>query len=79
MAETKKRVRPTWTMVRELEGKVKDLQGKIETLEKSNKFMEDELGRMRAEVSLHESISDDRSAEVFRLKNRNLWQRIFNL
>ena len=79
MAETKKRVRPTWTMVRELEGKVKVLQEDNATMLQSNKLMEDELKRMRTEVSFHESIADDRAAEVFRLRNRNWWQRLFNL
>lgn len=90
--EKKKRIRPTWAMVRSLESRLnaavneidnttavlKRVRNDLQLTEKSNKLMENELSLLRSKVTLLEEIAANRAAEVFRLQNRGFWSRLFN-
>lgn len=99
MAEKKKRVRATWTMVRALEAKLNDqiegtsrlvkdcddwrekfrkLKGQYCMLEKSNMYMERELERLRNENAELTKKNDNLCDELYRMRNRGFWKRVFN-
>lgn len=71
MSETKKRERPTWAQVKELEKKCNELQC-------ANQLMEEELNRHKRELVKEREISSGRLSEIERLKNRNIFRRILN-
>ena len=99
MAEKRKRVRATWTMVRALEaklndqiegtsrlvkdcdvwrGKFRDLKWKYKTLERSNKYMEEATMLLRNENAELTKKNDNLCDELYRLRNRGFWKRVFN-
>lgn len=78
MAEQKKRWRPSLTAYRELEKKVKELESKNAVLEKSNKYMEDELLKLRSESPDEKNSREDLELEIERLKSRSFFARMFN-
>lgn len=92
MEEKKKRVRATWTMVRELEGRLADsnksigywveryklILDKVDALEKSNRLMEEELDRLRNELEIQRRSNKKHWILWQALKNRGFWARLFN-
>ena len=90
--EKKKRVRATWTMVRELEKKLEESNrnskswlesykyaiDKISILEKSNTLMEQELDRVRQELDVQKRNNTKHLILWQKLKNRSFWNRLFN-
>ena len=92
MEDNKKRVRPTWAMVRELEDKIASLMDEIKvmatdeglmedkniTLEQSNKLMEEELKRLRGVIDEANERCREKDDTIFRLVHRSLVDRIFN-
>lgn len=90
--EEKKRVRPTWAMIKALEDKVKEkdellqLYGerysmatdKVDVLEKSNKLMEQELDRLRDELETQRKNNKKHWILWQKLKRRGFWARLFN-
>ena len=71
MAEEKKRVRPTWKQVRELESELRSVKDMYATLEKSNDVLQ-------SKVSFLDELADNLANEVERLKGRGFWARVFN-
>lgn len=58
--------------------KYRDLKSENQTLEASNKYMEEEMERVRiANRSLNE-LNDERLAQIQQLKSRGFWARVFN-
>ena len=99
MAEKKKRVRATWTMVRALEARLNDqiegtsrlvkdcdewrekfrkLKAKYKTLERSNKYMEEVTMLLRNENAELTKKNDNLCDELYRMRNRGFWKRVFN-
>lgn len=58
---------------------IKELADRNKVLERSNKLMEAEINKLRSEISLLNSVLDNRCAEIVRLKHRSFWKRVFNL
>lgn len=100
MEENRKRVRPTWAKVRELEAKLADqidgtsllvkdcdewrekfrkLKGQNETLEKSNKFLGYAMEKLRKEMDELEKKNDGLCDELYCLRERGFWARVFNI
>ncbi len=57
---------------------IKKLEVERDTLLTSNKFMEEELNRLRAKLFVAEEGLREEKDEVFRLKNRGFLARVFN-
>ena len=91
--EEKKRVRPTWAMVKALEDKVKEkdellalfmeryihYRDKNDVLEKSNKLMEDEMERLRNSLEVQRKNCKKHFILRQTLKKRGFWARLFNI
>lgn len=91
--EEKKRVRPTWAMVKALEDKVKEkdellalfmeryihYRDKNDVLEKSNKLMEDEMERLRNNLEVQRKNCKKHFILLQTLKRRGFWARLFNI
>lgn len=90
MGERKYR-RPTVAQVRELESKLSelmditvpvtkynDLKTECDTLQKSNEHMENELERMRAKVSALRNTINELQTDIYCLRHRSFWERVFN-
>lgn len=58
---------------------IKKLEAERNTLLTSNKFMEEELNRLRAKLFVAEEGLREEKDEVFRLVNRGFWARVFNM
>lgn len=92
MEDNKKRVRPTWAIVRGLEEEIASLRDEIKvmatdeglmadkniTLEQSNKLMEAELKRLRGVIDEVNERCREKDDTIFRLVHRSLVDRIFN-
>lgn len=55
------------------------LRSQKRTLEMSNKLMDAEICKLRAEIGFLNGVIDNRCAEITRLKNRGFWRRVFNM
>lgn len=71
MSETKKRERPTWAQVRELEKKCNELQH-------TNQLLGEELIQVNRELEKERNASEGRLSEIERLKSRNFFKRLFS-
>ena len=77
--EGKKRFRPTLTAYREMESACAKLTRENKTLDSSNKYMEAELKRLRAIIEDYNRELDKLRRDVYHLKNRNFFARLFNI
>lgn len=76
--EQKKRFRPTLTAYRALENEVSQLNKDKKVLEKSNKFCEDELIRLREVIKEQDDEILALTHEVEHLRNRSFFARLLN-
>lgn len=76
--EQKKRFRPTLTAYRALENEVSQLNEDKKVLEKSNKFCEDELIRLREVIKEQDDEILALKHEVEHLRNRSFFARLLN-
>ena len=60
------------------ESELRNLKGKFDITDKSNKFMEDELKRLRDTLAEVRKTSHQLHEENMRLKSRGFWARVFN-
>lgn len=85
MAEGKKRQRPTVAQVKELEERIGTLEDekvflktKMESQEKHYSYMAKELETLREEKRNVELQNEELEREVYFLRNRGFWARVFN-
>ena len=85
MEEKKKRFRPTLTQYRALEKefseakeKLIELSSKNKTLELSNDFIYKEMIRLRNHTIKLSNELVNRYKEIWKLKTRGFWSRMFN-
>ena len=89
--EKKKRFRPTLGQYRALQSEIEELRAnsvslerydeltaEMNTLRMSNGHMEGELDRLRDKVKALNEVIRERDMDVYYLRHRSFWDRVFN-